>query len=87
MSGPISIEHLEAVQGQLGSAVLDLNGELKSMGGQMTEENASTLFKMLVEVGMLREEGFEHLSVSFSACNYTIARDATNVYVLQTKAS
>jgi len=87
MSGTISLEHLEAIQGQLGSAVLDLHGKIEGMGGQMTEESASILFKMLVEVGMLGEQGVERLTVCYSACCYSVARDESHVYVVQTKAS
>ena len=87
MSEAVSIVDLDAIQGQLGSAVMDLDGKPVRMGGQMTEDNASLLFKMLVEVGMLGEEGFERLTVAFSSCNYSVARDATHLYVVQTKAS
>lgn len=87
MSQAVSLVDLEAIQGQLGSAVLDLEGKLIRLGGQMTEENASILFQMLVEVGMLGEDGFERLSVGFSSCNYSVARDEANVYVIQTKAT
>mmetsp|Transcript_30571 Transcript_30571/g.50481 ORF Transcript_30571/g.50481 Transcript_30571/m.50481 type:complete len:88 (-) Transcript_30571:191-454(-) len=86
MSEAVSLVDLEAIQGQLGSAVMDLEGKLVRLGGQMTEENAFMLFKMLVEVGMLGGEGFERLSVGFSSCNYSVARDEMHVYVTQTKA-
>lgn len=87
MSQAVSLVDLETIQGQLGNAVMNLEGELVRIGGQMTEENASILFKMLVEVGMLGEQGFERLSVGFSSCNYSVARDEMHVYVIQTKAT
>jgi len=87
MSEAVSIVDLDTIQGQLGSAVLDLDGKLMRMGGQMTADNASVLFQMLVEVGMLGEEGFERLTVVFSSCNYAVARDTNQIYVVQTKAS
>ena len=87
MSATVSIVDLDTIQGQLGSAVMDLDGKLLRMGGQMTADNASVLFQMLVEVGMLGEEGFERLTVVFSTCNYSVARDASQIYVVQTKAS
>ena len=45
--------NLEAspVQGQLGSAVLDLNGRLIQCGGQLSDHNAIILYKMLLEAG------------------------------------
>jgi hypothetical protein len=87
MSETVSIVDLDTIQGQLGSAVMDLDGKLLRMGGQMTTDNASVLFQMLVEVGMLGEEGFERLTVVFSSCNYSVALDASQIYVVQTKPS
>lgn len=87
MSESVTIVDLDSIQGQLGSAVLDLDGKLLRMGGQMTEHNASTLYEMLVEVGMLGEEGFERLTVVFAKCNYSVALDTSLIYVVQTKAS
>lgn len=87
MASSQPIADLESIQAQIGSAVLDLEGSVVRCGGQMTKENATVLYQMLVEVGMLQEEGFERLSVSCSACNYSVARDAGHVYVVQTKTS
>lgn len=81
--------NLEAspVQGQLGSAVLDLNGRLIQSGGQLSDHNAFILYKMLLEAGMLKKETVERLTVSFSTARYAVARDDTHVYVVQVKAS
>jgi hypothetical protein len=84
MSETVTIADLDSIQGQLGSAVLDLDGKVLRMGGQMTEHNASALYEMLVEVGMLGEEGFERLTVVFSKCNYSVALDTSLIYVVQT---
>lgn len=75
------------LHGQLGSAVLDLEGKIIRTGGQMLAENTSILFRMLVEVGMLRENDFERLVVSLSSEQYLVSRDASHVYIVRTKAN
>jgi hypothetical protein len=82
----VDFADLESIQGQIGSAVLDLRGKLVRVGGQMTAENASILFDMLVEVGMLKEQGdFERMVVSLEGCDYSVVRDSSHVYVVKTK--
>mmetsp|Transcript_2736 Transcript_2736/g.4073 ORF Transcript_2736/g.4073 Transcript_2736/m.4073 type:complete len:89 (-) Transcript_2736:135-401(-) len=88
MSEAVQLIDLETAQSHIGSAVMDLDGTVTRLGGQMTEENSAKLFKMLVEVAMLGEEGvFKRLVVSFESCNFAVARDSKHVYILQTKAS
>jgi hypothetical protein len=77
---------LETIQGHLGSAILDLSGTPLRLRGQMTEGQASTLFSMVVEVGMLKEESFERLTVAFSSCHFSVVRDESHIYMIQTKA-
>ena len=73
------------IQGQQACAVMDLKGQL--VRGQMNAEDASILFRMLVEVGSLGEPSFRRLTVSFPGTRYIVARDETHVYVAQTRAS
>mmetsp|Transcript_37688 Transcript_37688/g.43048 ORF Transcript_37688/g.43048 Transcript_37688/m.43048 type:complete len:89 (+) Transcript_37688:81-347(+) len=88
MSGAIPLVDLEATQGHIGSALLALDGSVIRLGGKMSEENASILFKILVEVAMLgSDDNFKRLVVSFASCNFSLARDADHVYILQTKMS
>lgn len=75
------------VQGQLGSVVLDLNGQAVRTNGQISGNQASVLYKMLLEVGMLPEEGFKRLTVSFPSTRYSVARDETHVYIVKTQIS
>lgn len=78
------------VQGQLGSAVLDLNGEVVRVSGLTSTSQASILYKMLLEVGVLPKEGlFKRLTVSFQSTGkrFSVARDETHVYVVQTQIS
>jgi len=73
------------VQGQLASAVLDLNGNL--VRGQLSPHDASLLFQMLVETANLKEiEGFRRMTVTFSSIRYIVARDDSHVYIVQTRA-
>jgi hypothetical protein len=75
------------VQGQLGSVVLDLNGQVVRINGQISVNQALVLYKMLLEVGMLPEEGFKRLTVSFPSTRYSVARDETHVYIVKTQIS
>jgi hypothetical protein len=72
------------VQGQLASAVLDLNGNL--VRGQLSPHDASLLFQMLAEVGSLGVENFRRLTVTFSSARYVVSRDENHVYMVQTRA-
>ena len=88
MAGVLPAVDLDAspVQGQLASAVLDLNGNL--VRGQLPSQDVDALFQMLVEAGALRnmEGGFRRLTVTFSTIRYVVARDETHVYIVQTRA-
>ena len=75
------------VQGQLGSVILDFNGQMVRSSGLISPSQASVLFKMLLEVGMLQEEGFRRLTVSFPSTRYSVARDEAYVYIVQTQTS
>ncbi|CAB9496470.1 expressed unknown protein [Seminavis robusta] len=77
------------VQGQLASAVLDLQGNM--VRGQLSPPDADTLFRMLVEAGSLETTmegagGFRRLTVTFSSIRYVVARDEEHVYIVQTRA-
>ena len=72
------------VQGQLASAVLDLQGNI--VRGQLAPRDASTLFQMLVEAGSLQLDGFRRLTVTFPSVRYVVARDEAHVYIVQTRA-
>mmetsp|Transcript_14272 Transcript_14272/g.21760 ORF Transcript_14272/g.21760 Transcript_14272/m.21760 type:complete len:89 (+) Transcript_14272:142-408(+) len=88
MSEAVQVVDLEAAQSHIGSAVMNLDGTITRLGGKMTESNASTLFKMLVETTMLENDGdFKRFVVSFDSCNFAVARDSNHVFILQTKAT
>ena len=72
------------VQGQLASAVLDLQGNI--IRGQLAPQDTNTLFQMLVEAGGLPLEGFRRLTVTFPSVRYVVARDDAHVYIVQTRA-
>jgi len=72
------------VQGQLASAVLDLQGHI--VRGQLSPHDASILFQMLVETGNLQGmDGFRRITVTYSSVRYVVARDDSHVYVVQTR--
>jgi hypothetical protein len=74
------------VQGQLASAVLDLEGHV--VRGQLSPHDASILFQMLVETGNLKgiDSSFRRMTVNFLSVRYVVARDEKNVYIVQTRA-
>ena len=85
-ANPLPAVDLESspVQGQLASAVLDLEGNM--IGGQLPAHDASTLFSMLSEAGSFLDlDGFRRLTVTFPSVRYVVARDETHVYIVQTK--
>jgi hypothetical protein len=85
---PPSVDFMATpVQGQLGSVVLDLNGHVVRSNARISGNQASVLYKMILEVGMLPEEGFKRLTVSFPSTCYSVARDETHVYIVQTQIS
>lgn len=72
------------VQGQLASAVLDLQGNI--VRGQLAPPEASTLYQMLLEAGNLPLEAFRRLTVTFPSVRYVVTRDETHVYIVQTRS-
>ena len=72
------------VQGQLASAVLDLQGNI--VRGQLPPEEASTLYQMLVETANLELTGFRRLTVTYPSIRYVVARDESHIYIVQTRA-
>lgn len=77
------------VQGQLGSAIMDLNGQVVRNSGLLSTSQALLLYKMLLEVGMLEEDGagFKRMTVSFQSTRYSVTRDNSYVYIVQTQIS
>ena len=76
------------VQGQLGSVTIDLNGNVVRHSGLICTNQASLLYKMLSEVGMLKEDGgFKRMTVSFQNTRYSVTRDQLYVYIVQTQIS
>lgn len=76
------------VQGQLGSTIMDLNGQVVQQSGLLAPAQASLLYKMLLEVGILNEEGaFQRMTVSFQSTRYSVTRDMNYVYIVQTQIS
>ena len=76
------------VQGQLGSTIMDLDGQMVRNSGLLSPNQATLLYKMLLEVGMLNEKGaFQRMTVAFQSTRYSVTRDQTYVYVVQTQIS
>lgn len=76
------------VQGQLGSTIMDLNGQVIRNSGLVSPTQASLLYKMLLEVGVLNEEGaFRRMTVSFQSTRYSVTRDQHYIYIVQTQIS
>jgi hypothetical protein len=72
------------VQGQLASAVLDLQGEM--LRGPLPPQDAFLLYQMLVEAGNLKNlENFTRLTVTFPSMRYVVARDESHIYIVQTR--
>lgn len=78
---PVDLEETP-IHGQLGSAVLDLNGQVVRRNGLLSPHQAIILYKMLLEVGMLPEGGFQKMTVSFASSRYSVVRDESYVYVV-----
>lgn len=76
------------IQGQLGSTIMDLNGQVVRNNGLVSPTQASLLYKMLLEVGVLNEEGgFRRMTVSFQSTRYSVTRDQNYIYIVQTQIS
>lgn len=75
------------LQGQMASAVLDLEGNLV-VGGGSELPDAALLFEMLSEVGTLPSlTSFQRMTVSFpNTVRYIVSRDERHVYIVQTRA-
>ena len=75
------------VQGQVASAVLDLQGHI--VRGQLsTEHDAEILYKMLVEAGnlpSLQGGDFSRMTVTFPTTRYIVARDQAHIYIVQAR--
>lgn len=73
------------VQGQLSSAVLDLQGNL--LRGPLPQQEAVILYQMLVEAGNLNDmSDFSRLTVTFpTSVRYVITRDQKYIYIVQTR--
>jgi hypothetical protein len=72
------------VQGQLMSAVLNLQGGV--VRGQLPQHEAALLYQMFVETGNLKSiDNFQRLTVTFSSVRYVVARDESHIYVVQTR--
>ena len=73
------------VQGQVASAVLDLQG--RTVRGQISPHDTSILYQMLVEAGNLPEicEDFSRMTVTFASVRYIVARDESHIYIVQTQ--
>lgn len=71
------------VPGQLGSAVLDLQGSL-IRGQQVSEDDARILFEMFSQSSKVSSD-VQRLCVSFSGYRYVVTRDESHVYVVQAR--
>ena len=80
------------VQGQMGWAVMDLQGRvLRNVG--LSQQDTSLLFQILQESTPLvnnnkndKDGGLQKLTISFSETKFLITRDETHVYLVQTRA-
>ena len=82
------------VQGQMGWAVMDLQGRvLRNVG--LSQQHTSLLFQILQESTPLvnnnnknndTKDGLQKLTISFSETKFLITRDETHVYLVQTRA-
>ena len=84
------------VQGQMGWAVMDLQGRvLRNVG--LSQQDTSLLFQILQESTPLvnnnsnnknndKKDGLQKLTISFSETKFLITRDETHVYLVQTRA-
>jgi hypothetical protein len=70
------------LQGQLASAVLTLKGEMVS--GKLPKIQARLLYEMLTETGSL-DKPIRRLTITYSSMKYTVARDASHVYIVQSR--
>ena len=71
------------VQGQLASAALDLNGRV--VRGQLGPEEASLIYRMMLELGTLNESSFQRMTVTMQNVRYIVARDETHIYIVKTR--
>ena len=72
------------VQGQLASAVLDLQGQI--LRGPLPPHDASILYQMPVEAGNLDNlDTFTRMTVTFPSVRYVVARDQAHIYIVQTR--
>lgn len=73
------------VPGQLGTAVLDLQGNLVHGGREaVSEKDAGILFEMFSQSSKVSSD-VQRLCVSFSGHRYVVTRDETHVYIVQTR--
>ena len=71
------------VPGQLGTAVLDLQGGLLN-SQEISEHDASILFEMFSESSKVTSE-VERLCVSLSGYRYVVTRDETHIYIVRAR--
>jgi hypothetical protein len=86
---PIAVDfEATPVQGQLGSTILDLSGNVIRNSGLLSTSQALLLYKMLLEIGMLNQEGdFQRMTVTFQSSRYSVTRDEHYIYIVQTQIS
>ena len=74
---------LESIPGQIGLAVLDLQGSIIRCEGQLTEDEVMILFQMISKTWWLLTEK-ERLVVSGITHQFSTTRDANNIYMVKT---
>ena len=74
---------MNPVQGQVAGAVLTLDGEVVR-GGLPEKDDARLLYQMLLETSSLNKP-IRRLTVSFPSVKYTVARDDSHVYIVQSQ--
>lgn len=73
------------VPGQLATAVLDLQGTyVQGSSHELAERDAAILFEMFSQSSKI-DSGVQRLCVSFTGHRYVVTRDASHVYIVQTR--
>ncbi|TYZ69462.1 hypothetical protein PybrP1_001884 [[Pythium] brassicae (nom. inval.)] len=88
-------EALTAVQGQVGTLVLDLEGQVLSATGQLAgdagEQAAESVFSILQDAASVLEgaknEVLERVTISFPSYSYVVAVNGSEIYVVKRSRS
>lgn len=74
---------ITSIPNYVSSAVLDHSGTI--LQGQLSPNDASILFQMIVEAGSLNIDLFRRLTVTFQSMRYVVTIDETRIYMVKTQ--